>query len=118
MSLDQSNFVILEDVLKKYTGTAMDIIIPESVTAIDKRAFWHCSEKLQSITLSAGITIIPEYAFSDCENLQSVTLPESLTVIGSYAFWNCRNLQSILNDNHNIADKCYDIVSLCRNKKR
>ena len=89
------DFVIENGMLKKYTGTAMDIIIPESVIAIDWRAFGHCSEKLQSITLSAGITIIPEYAFSDCRNLQSVTLPESLTVIGRYAFLNCRNLQSI-----------------------
>lgn len=89
------DFVIENGMLKKYTGTAMDIIIPESVIAIDMRAFGPCREKLQSITLSAGITIIPEYAFSYCENLQSVTLPESLTVIGRYAFWNCRNLQSI-----------------------
>ena len=89
------DFVIENGMLKKYTGTAMDIIIPESVIAIDRRAFWHCSEKLQSITLSAGITIIPEYAFSNCENLQSITIPETVERMGDEVFYGCDNLRCI-----------------------
>ena len=36
-------FEIEDGVLKKYTGTAKEVVIPEEVTCIDDRAFFGCS---------------------------------------------------------------------------
>ena len=53
----------------------IDVIIPEGVTTIEKKAFENCRE-LKSITLPDSLLEIQEYAFSDCTSLESITLPE------------------------------------------
>lgn len=52
-------------------------------------------EKIQSITISEGITGIGELAFYHCENLESVALPDSLLSIGNFAFAGCKSLKQI-----------------------
>ena len=41
------------------------------------------------------VTLIGDYAFSDCSNLASIEIPESLTSIGNGAFEGCSGLTSI-----------------------
>jgi hypothetical protein len=48
-----------------------NVIIPDSVTAIEQRAF------------------------QDCKNITSIIIPDSVTSIGNNAFWNCSGITSI-----------------------
>ena len=93
----------------------VSVIIPESVTSIEQRAFASCSLKsvtlpqgikslekelfnysgLTSITIPEGVTIIGEGAFGGCRNLTSVTIPEGVTTIGEAAFGGCINLTNV-----------------------
>ena len=93
----------------------VSVIIPESVTSIEQRAFASCSLKsvtlpqgikslekelfnysgLTSITIPEGVTIIGEGAFGGCTNLTSVTIPEGVTTIGEAAFGGCINLTNV-----------------------
>ena len=70
------------------------IIIPESVTQIEDKAFCGC-ENLTNITIPQSVTQIGDSAFAWCENLTSVTIPQSVTKIGDYAFRGCENLTSV-----------------------
>ncbi|MCL2104431.1 MAG: leucine-rich repeat protein, partial [Kiritimatiellaeota bacterium] len=56
--------------------------------------FNNCSG-LTSATISEGVTLIRQEAFSDCYGLTSVTIPSSVTSIGNYAFQNCNVLTSV-----------------------
>ncbi len=88
-----------------------NITIPDTVTAIGKKAFFYCfslervkfpdsviyfgesvfesCEELKSVTLPKSIDSIPSGMFEDCCNLENISVPESLTSIGENAFRNC-----------------------------
>ncbi|SCQ19835.1 leucine-rich repeat protein [Tannerella forsythia] len=51
--------------------------------------------RIQTVTIGAGVTTIGEYAFHGCTNLPSITIPNSVTAIGEHAFGNCWTLTSI-----------------------
>ena len=70
------------------------ITIPESVIAINERAFWSCSN-LSEITLPDGLSSIGAQAFYFCAKLKSVVIPESVQIIDRYAFWQCNNLTDV-----------------------
>lgn len=53
------------------------------------------NDKLESITLPEGITVIGVNAFLDCENLKEVHLPDGLLEIAPTAFAGCSALESI-----------------------
>jgi hypothetical protein len=71
------------------------VLIPEGVTTIGESAFQGCSA-LESVLIPEGVTTIGESAFGECVALQSVVIPGSVTSIGWYAFSNCRALQSVV----------------------
>lgn len=75
-----------ELVLKEYTGSEENIILPPHISVIDEGAFYN-NLTLKSITLSKELKIIKANAFYRCRNLVSVILPETLEEIGDYAFW-------------------------------
>lgn len=52
-------------------------------------------KKLNSVTISSGITTIGEEAFRFCNNLTNITIPDSVTSIGAHAFWDCYSLTSV-----------------------
>ena len=62
-----------------------DLVIPNSVTSIERGAFGGCSG-LTSVTIPNSVTSIGDYAFYDCSGLTSVTIPNSVTSIGERAF--------------------------------
>ena len=80
-----SDFVIENDVLKKYVGPGGDVVIPEGVTSIGSSAFSGCSS-LTSVTIPASVTSIGYRAFSNCNRLVSATIPSSVISIGCFAF--------------------------------
>ena len=89
-----NDFVISNHVLVQYTGFGGDVVIPDTVTSIDKQAFQQ-SKTLVSITIPSSVTSIDSDTFWRCEKLTSVTLPRSITSIGSFAFSGCKSLTSI-----------------------
>ena len=71
-----------------------DLVIPDDVTKIGKRAFSGCSS-LSSVTIPNSVTSIGNSAFWNCSSLTSVTIGNSVTSIGNSAFWNCNSLKKI-----------------------
>ncbi len=89
-----TKFVIENHVLLKYQGNDSSVTIPNSVTTIGERAFYHC-QSLISVKISDSVTKIENSAFSFCENLTSVNIPSSMTTIGELAFFHCKSLNSV-----------------------
>ena len=50
---------------------------------------------LDVLSLSKGITKIPEYCFVNCEDITDITIPESVTAIGKWAFNGCSGALSL-----------------------
>jgi hypothetical protein len=70
------------------------VTIPSSVTSIGMSAFASCNN-LSTVTISSGLTSIDEQAFIDCIALSSINFPSTLTSIGKQAFGYCESLSSI-----------------------
>lgn len=77
-----------------YNNNIISVVIPESVTAIGRKAFCICSN-LTTVVIGENVTIIDEYAFYNCSNLVSVVVGKNVSVIGSFAFSSCSSLISI-----------------------
>ena len=75
-------------------------IIPDSVTTIEKNAFYGC-KKLTSIVIPDSVTSIRDCTFMGCENLTSIEIGNSVTSIGDYAFSGCGSLTRIVVDEGN-----------------
>lgn len=74
--------------------TAEEIIIPESVKAIDKLAFYNCSY-LKNLTIS-GAETIGESAFALCNSLENITISGNCKNIeDDEPFISCSMLKSI-----------------------
>ena len=72
-----------------------ELIIPNNVTTIRRRAFYGCSA-MTSLIIPNSVTSIESYAFSGCSSLTSITIPNSVTSIGGSAFSGCTGLTSII----------------------
>jgi len=92
-------------VIIRYIGKVKDVRIPATIQGMPvKEIFTEMSngpngafmgKDITSVVIPEGITLIPDFAFSDCASLRSVTLPSTLKSIGKYAFQGCRALTSI-----------------------
>ncbi|MBQ3110474.1 MAG: leucine-rich repeat domain-containing protein [Clostridia bacterium] len=95
------NTVALPSSLKKLGMVAFlstgitDVTIPATLTQWDKTTFGNCM-KLENVTISDGLTIIPEFAFYNCAALKQIILPESIISIGDYAFSYCTGLETMV----------------------
>ena len=65
-----------------------------NVKSIYKTCFYGNS-KINSVTISEGVTTIGEQAFFECTGLTSLTIPEGVTTIGKQAFYECTGLSSL-----------------------
>lgn len=52
--------------------------------------------EVTQLTIPAGVSVVGNYAFSDCYNLTSLTIPEGVTSIGHGAFSGCTSLSSLV----------------------
>ena len=75
-------------------NTIEEIVIPETVEAINKLGCAHMKE-LQKVTMEYGIKKLEQGAFYGCEKLKAVIMSDSITKIGSSAFENCTSLEDI-----------------------
>ena len=71
--------------------------IPDTVTYIDKEAFYNCSF-LDTVNIPDSVTEIGERAFAGCSSLEKLVIPESVVRIGDGAFAGCDKLELILPD--------------------
>jgi len=71
-----------------------DLVIPDGITLIGDYAFTQCPS-LASVTIPEGVTSIGNHAFRNCSNLSSITIPEGVTSIGEYVFDGCSGFTSI-----------------------
>lgn len=92
--------VTIPDSVMSISGSAFEGVstlqtanIPSSVTEFG--GFIFASTGLKNITISEGVTCIPQYMFRFCGKLTSVTLPSTINKIGTYAFDTCSTLSSI-----------------------
>lgn len=81
-----------------YSGQSLRVDIPpqidgEAVVAIGDGAFYE--QRIQHVTVPAGVTAIGDVAFSGCNDLRTISLPETLETIGYGAFESCFLLQRI-----------------------
>lgn len=70
-----------------------EIVIPESITCIGNRAFYHCT-KLKELTLPPSLVSIGKEAFVACEKIKNFDLPESVKEIGYGAFADCSGINA------------------------
>ena len=89
-----SDFVIEDGILKRYTGHESNVVIPNGVTSIGEDAFYKCSS-LKAIKIPDSVTRIDKSAFWGCDSLTSIEIPDSVTVISDHAFYDCSSLTSI-----------------------
>lgn len=95
MAAEEDWFEIEDGMLKKYTGTSAEVVIPEGVEIIGRSAFYDC-KSLKSVTIPEGVQIIGDYAFFNCSSLTEVKIPDSMIKIGNSAFSACGSLQSMV----------------------
>ena len=81
---DTDGFVIVNDILFSYHGSAIDVVVPNGVKAIS--GAFGFGENVRSITISDSVTKIGRSAFAGCRNLKAVFIPESVIEIHETAF--------------------------------
>ena len=89
----ETDFLIENGVLKKYTGKSVAVKVPEGVRAIGENAFNY--QNVEKVELPADLEEIGQAAFGYCEKLKEISVPESVKTIGFGAFWDCKELQQI-----------------------
>ena len=96
--INSYDFVIENNVLKKYNGNASFVYIPSGIKEIAPGAFQ--KKNVIEVILPDGLTIIGGNifkggAFKKCLNLKSIKIPHTVTLIGDCAFEGCKNLTNI-----------------------
>ena len=81
----ESDFVIEDGILRSYTGTDEDVVIPSGVKVIWDGAFAGQTD-IKSVVIPEGVTEIGAGAFAFCKNLSNITIPNSVISIGDEAF--------------------------------
>jgi len=91
---ERENFEIVGTVLKSYHGRAAFPAIPEGITEIGEKAFYH-NHCLQKIVMPDSVKKISNYAFACCEKLKSIVFSPNTESIGLSAFWGCASLEQL-----------------------
>lgn len=108
ISDEAKDFIIINNVLIKYVGSAHIVNIPDNIEVIGKNAFKN-QTKITKIILSNKIREIQESAFERCIGITFLSFPKTLKKIGKKAFCRCYNLAYLeINDElEEIGDECF-----------
>ena len=77
----------------EYRGDVRNITISSGVTSIPEKAFRDTC--ITSVSIPEGVTSIGKNAFYNCASLADVSLPDTLITIDDYAFQSCASIESI-----------------------
>ena len=91
---DQDGFIMKEDVLVDYTGSASRVIVPSNVKKIGAAVF-QSNKNIKEVVLPDGVTEIGSSAFDQCSNLEEVVIPDSMKKLGVWAFARCERLRKV-----------------------
>ncbi len=80
------------------------VTLPDSVVAIDDKAFADCSE-LAEVNLGNGVKTIGNSAFEKCVAIEKIIIPAQVTSIGESAFADCEKLAEVTID---VTTRCKD----------
>jgi len=102
-----NDLLIVNGTLIDGTSCSGEVILPDTVTSVSSKAFYHC-KTITGIIIPDSVTNISTAAFEGCVNLTNVSFGENskLDSIGSAAFFECSNLADI-----NIPDSVTSIGS-------
>lgn len=78
-----------------WRSSLVSVTLPQSLTAIEERAFSGC-KNLRELVLPAHLETIGNEAFYSCDSLERVVFPASLKKLGEQAFGSCNVLQSVV----------------------
>lgn len=77
-------FIIENDILKKYSGIETKVVVPEGIREIATGAF--TSSNIESVILPSTLKKIGENAFMYAKQLKKIEIPSSVTTISKGAF--------------------------------
>lgn len=85
--------------LGKYKGSEDIVVVPSEVgknrvLEIEEKAFYKNTD-IKEVTISEGIEIIGDNAFSGCKNLMKIKIPGTITEFGDDVFKGCSALKTI-----------------------
>lgn len=151
--LTEADFDIKNGELRRYSGLSVEVIIPDGVTKIctqafknskncerviipetvseiEKEAFAYCpateinlpqgikkissfafySSAVRSLTVPSGVEEIEDNAYGECYSLESVYIPANCKKIGEAAFKGCSSLSEITLEEgiESLADYCFN----------
>ena len=87
-SVAKENFLLDEDTLSEYTGTATTVSVSDDIKVIGEEAFAN-NPYLGVINIGKNVKEIRHGAFANCTYLGRVIIPDNVTSIGSAAFSGC-----------------------------
>ncbi len=88
------DFVIYNDILIAYKGSAADVVVPSYVTMIANGAF-RDNKTLKHVTLPTTINRIVRDLFNGCSSLETITIGSEVMSIEDSAFANCISLREV-----------------------
>ena len=98
-----SDFIIENGILKKYVGSAKDVVVPEGVTAIDhvfNPIRFDIPEKIDALPTRPMYIQRPLLplgsGFLNAKTPERITLPDSMERLGAFTFDRCLNLKVIV----------------------
>lgn len=88
-----------------FEGTGVTTLTLTDKTLVSKGLF--NGSAITNLTISEGVTSLPDYIFQNCDNLTTLKFPSSLKTIGSYAFNACDGFTTIeFNENLETIGAC------------
>ena len=78
------DFVISGNTLVKYIGHEKTVVVPDGIRSIEREAFK--SKEIENISLPESLTAIENLAFYHCSHLLELIIPDNVTRIGIKAF--------------------------------
>lgn len=92
--INGSHFLIINSVLKVYTGQDPKVTIPDGVTRIKEEVFSGCTS-LTNVNIPDTVIEIEHLAFENCKSLREITIPSKITEIKLSVFSGCDILEKI-----------------------
>ena len=91
----ENGFKIVDGVLVEYTGSATNVVIPNSVSSFESKVF-RGNANIVSVVIPGTVKSIPTAAFHSCTSLQQVTINEGVTSVDKTAFYDCPQLTKVI----------------------